>query len=348
MVQAFSSPGTLEGYGPGSVAPDMPSKVAVLGAGVSGLACARELRRHRLRVHVFDKGRGPGGRISTRRTEGFQFDHGAQYFTVRDWGFGRAVADWTAAGAVAAWRGRIRILEQGEIRDAEDDTVRYVGVPGMSALTRRLAGDLRIATGVGITTVEPHGGGFRLRAGDESYGTFDAVVVSAPAPRAVELLTPVPELAAQASQVRMQPTWAVLLGYDQPLDLPFDGAFIYGSALSWAARNNSKPGRQGGEAWVLHAGHEWSRKHLEAEPEAVLHDLLQAFGDATGRSLPEPVYRTAHRWRYAAPVEPLEPRCLLSSGGRVGVCGDWCGGPRVEGAFLSGQALAEQMLDYWS
>lgn len=348
MVQAFSSPGTLEGYGPGTVAPDMPSKVAVVGAGVSGLACARELRRHRLRIHVFEKSRGPGGRISTRRTDRFQFDHGAQYFTVRDWGFGRAVADWTAAGAVAAWRGRIRVVERGEIRESKDDAVRYVGVPGMSAVTRRLAGDLRIATGVRITAVEPHGQGFRLWAQAEDYGTFDAVVVSVPAPQAVDLLAAVPELAARVEQVRMRPTWAVLLGYEEPLDVPFDGAFVHGSPLSWVARNSSKPGRESGETWVLHAAHDWSREHLEDEPEAVLRDLLQAFGDATGRRFPEPVYRTAHRWRYAAPVEPLERRCLLGPGGRLGACGDWCGGPRVEGAFLSGQALAERMLDFWS
>lgn len=348
MVQPFSSPGTLEGYGPGSVTPEMPSKVAVVGAGVSGLACARELRRHRLRVHVFDKGQAPGGRISTRCTDRFQFDHGAQYFTVRDPGFGRAVADWAAAGAVATWKGRICVLERGKTQDTEGDTVRYVGVPGMSALARRLAGDLRIATGVRITAVEPHRGGYRLRQGDEDHGTFDAVVVSVPAPQAVDLLAAVPDLAARAGRIRMHPTWAVLLGWQQRLDLSFDGAFVHDSPLSWLARNRSKPGREGDEAWVLHADHGWSRKRLDEEPAAVLRDLSQAFEEAVGRSVPEPTYRSAHRWRYATPEEPLRQRCLLSPGGRLGVCGDWCGGPRVEGAFLSGQALAERMLEIWS
>lgn len=348
MVQAFSSPGTLEGYGPGTPTPGMPSKVAVIGAGVAGLACARELRSHRVRVRVFDKAGGPGGRATTHRTDRFQFDHGAQYFTIRDWDFGHAVADWAAAGAVAPWKGRVCVLERGEVREADDDTVRYVGVPGMSAMARRLAGDLRVAAGVHVTGVEPHAGGYRLRASDADYGTFDAIVVSVPAPQAVALLKAVPELAARVGTIEMRPTWAVLLGYEEPLELPFDGAFVHGSPVTWVARNNSKPGREGGEAWVLHGGHEWSERHLDDPPEEVLRRLRQEWARAAGRSLPEPVYETAHRWRYAVPAEPLAEPCLLSSGGRVGVCGDGCGGPRIEGAYLSGHALARNLLDVWS
>lgn len=350
MVQEISSPGVLEDYGPGSLTPEMPSRVAVIGAGVSGLSCARRLRKHRIRVHVFEKSRGPGGRSSTRRTDPFQFDHGAQYFTVRDPLFGRAVADWTASGAAAVWKGRICVLQAGEVREMNDDVVRYVGVPGMSALTRRLAGDLRIGTGVRVTRIEARTSGYRLWAADEELGDFDAVVLSAPAPQAADLLAVRPELQARVAGVEMRPTWAVLLGYGTPLDLPFDGAFVHDSPLSWVARNRSKPGREGGEAWVLHGGHEWSAEHLELAPGDVLGRLEDAWGQAVGNTLPEPVFRTAHRWRYAAPVEPLavdEP-CLLSTAGRLGVCGDWCGGSRLEGAYLSGRALADELLEFWS
>lgn len=349
MVQEISSPGVLEDYGPGSLTPEMPSKVAVIGAGVSGLSCARRLRKHRIRVHVFEKSRGPGGRSSTRRTNHFQFDHGAQYFTVRDPQFGRAVADWTASGAAAVWKGRMAVLNSGEVRAMEDDdVVRYVGVPGMSAVTRRLAGDLRIGTGVRVKRIEARTSGYRLWAADTELGDFDAVVLSVPAPQAAELLAVRPELQARVAGVEMRPTWAVLLGYETPMDLPFDGAFVHESPLSWAARNVSKPGREGGEAWILHGSHEWSAEHLELDPEHVLELLQRAWRDVTDRTLPEPVFRTAHRWRYAAPVEPLEEPCLVSAGGRLGVCGDWCGGPRLEGAYLSGRALADQLLEFWS
>ena len=81
---------------------------------MSGLVCARTLLDHGFKVSVFEKGRGPGGRMSTRRTEDeLQFDHGAQYFTVRDRLFRRYVESWQHDGIVAPWRGRIVVLSEG-------------------------------------------------------------------------------------------------------------------------------------------------------------------------------------------------------------------------------------------
>ena len=96
--------------------------------------------------------------------------------------------------------------------------------------------------------------------------------------------------------------------------------------------------------WVLHASSEWSEEHLEDEPDTVLASLIDAFWQATGTAPKAPTYATSHRWRYAIPVEPLESLCLFDSNRRIGACGDWCGGPRVEGAFLSGVAMAGHVL----
>ena len=114
--------------------------------------------------------------------------------------------------------------------------------------------------------------------------------------------------------------------------------------LGWAARNTSKPGRPPGEAWVLHARPEWSEAQLENEPGEVESLLLEAFGDALARPLPPPRFITAHRWRFALPDPPLGRPCLYDPEVGLGAAGDWCGGPRVEGAFLSGLALARQLL----
>jgi renalase len=108
----------------------------------------------------------------------------------------------------------------------------------------------------------------------------------------------------------LAPCWAVLLGFDQPLEVPFDGAFVGSGPLSWIARNNSKPGRPPAESWVLHAGPDWSTEYLEAERETVIADLLAAFESATGLANLNPPHRDAHRWRYALPPEPLTTGCL--------------------------------------
>lgn len=142
----------------------------------------------------------------------------------------------------------------------------------------------------------------------------------------------------------MQGCLAAMLSFGRPLGLEFDGAFVHESGLSWVARNSSKPGREGAaEAWVVHAGPEWSDEQMELTPEQLLPRLTSLFWEATGLEPVEPTYATSHRWRYAIPPEPLSDRCLFDAELGIGVCGDWCAGPRVEGAYLSGLALAERV-----
>jgi predicted NAD/FAD-dependent oxidoreductase len=139
--------------------------------------------------------------------------------------------------------------------------------------------------------------------------------------------------------------WAAMLSFDHPLELIFDGAFVHESLLSWIARNDSKPQRGGDqESWVLHAASEWTDTCLEDDPGDVPTRLLDAFWQATGATPRTPSYAASHRWRYAVPVAPLDTRCLFDLDLGIGACGDWCSGPRVEGAFLSGIAMAGGVL----
>lgn len=322
--------------------PSMSLDVVVVGAGVSGLACAGTLADHGHRVRVVEKSRGPGGRTATRHEGDWRFDHGAQYFTVRDPRFRRRVDSWLEHGLVAPWAGRIAVLERGTVEPKDDDTGRYVGVPGMNAVCRHLADDLDVQWRTRVERIDRDGDRWRLTAEDGTdLGTADAVVVSAPPAQTAELLTHVvPDLAARARGVEMAPCWAAMAVFDRPLETAFDGAFVGGSPLSWVARNGSKPGRPGHEAWVLHAGPDWSQTHLELERDDAAARLLDAFRDAAGELDAEVLHLAGHRWRYALPREPLADPCLFDRELRIAACGDWCGGPRVEGAFLSGLAAA--------
>ena len=143
----------------------------------------------------------------------------------------------------------------------------------------------------------------------------------------------------------MEPCWAVMVSCPLSLGLEFDGAFVEESPLGWVARNDAKPGRPPGEAWVLHASPEWSREHLELDREVAAQWLVDALCEAVGRDLPPPASLTAHRWRFALPMNPLAEPCLFDRELAVAACGDWAGGPRVEGAFLSGCAAAQSILE---
>lgn len=321
--------------------------VAVIGAGISGLTCAQRLQDFGFDVTIFEKSRGKGGRMSTRRSaEGLYFDHGAQYFTVRDQTFQQHVEEWSLDGIVSLWDAEIGTLSRGQFEPKDEETLRYVGVPGMNELGRHLARDLDIHLNTLVAPPQRIDGCWQLS--DEQglpLDEFDYVVTSAPAAQSAELLIETPGLQSIAENVVMTGCWAVMLAFSDSLGLSFDGAFVEDSPLSWISKDNSKPGReQEPETWVLHASTEWSESHLENQPQDVLPKLLQAFWQATGVTSCTPLFQTSHRWRYALPTEPLPDRFLFDADQKMGACGDWCGGPRVEGAFLSGYSLANEIL----
>lgn len=323
-------------------------QIAVIGAGIAGLSAASTLARAGMSVVVLDKGRGPGGRTSTRRGEDFTFDHGAPFFTARETRFVEEVAAWLDAGVVERWRPRVMMALGGRLEPDPRPHEFLVGAPRMSALAEHLARDLdvRCATEVAAVERDPDadrwilrgaGGGELLRAG--------RVIVTAPAPQAARLLSADPQFASRAAQVEMTPCWSVMLGFDQPVPADFDAAFFSEGSLGWAVREASKPGRGQARSWVLHGADDWSRRHVENDPQRVIADLSAVFERYLGRALPIPAHAVAHRWRHARPDPGLGEGYLVSNRTGLAAAGDWCAGPRVENAFISGLGLAERLLD---
>jgi len=307
------------------------------------LSCSKNLHDGAFELSVYDKSRGPAGRMSTRRGDGWQCDHGAQYFTARDPGFRAEVARWQAAGVADVWPARLAVFNEADGQRSETRLERFVGVPRMTAPARFLADTLPLTAQTTITRLERTPAGWQMTSAEHSQlpGHFDAVLLAVPAPQAVPLLeTVAPDLAAIAAGAVMRGSWALMLRYDAPVALSFDAAFVNCGPLRWIARDNSKPGRGAQETWLLHASAEWSEAHLEETPETVAAALLQAFGQLGG---PAPQAWSAHRWRYADTEPALDKGCVWDAGLRIGLCGDWLNGGKVEGAWLSGRALAQQV-----
>ncbi|TWU32014.1 Deoxyribodipyrimidine photo-lyase [Novipirellula artificiosorum] len=326
---------------------DPMPKVAVIGAGMSGLMCARTLADHGCDVRVLEKSRGVAGRMSTRRAENnLSFDHGAQYFTARDERFKRYIQSWLDDGLIAPWNGRIVAVEKGVIKAEKSSDNRYVAVPGMNSIGKHLAANLnlQLATKVAVPIRSDDQWVLASVDGGE-LGQFDFVVVATPSGQAASLLAEVPELKEHARGTKMGGCWALMVAFERSLNLGFDGAFVHHSPLSWIARNNSKPQREGDrETWVVHAAAEWTEKHIDESADQVKPYLFDEFWGAVGRPRVEPIHLDVHRWRFAIPKEPHTDRCLFDDIRGIGACGDWCGGPRVEGAFLSGMAMAGRIL----
>ncbi|NVE94217.1 NAD(P)/FAD-dependent oxidoreductase [Altererythrobacter lutimaris] len=308
--------------------------IIIIGAGMAGLSCASALQTAGLSVRLFDKGRGPGGRMATRRAdlpEGqLHFDHGAQYFTARDPAFREAVAIWAEAGAAARW------LVAG------DDA--WVGTPGMNGPIKHMAEQLDVIWGARVEAAEYNGEGWRVSVAGEQYNCAKLLVAIPPEQVAELLKDAAPQLAAQARATRSLPCWAVLAHFDKPLNSLPDTIRSEDGPISWAARNGAKPSRKGGESWVIHASPEKSQELLELEKEDAADILLAGFFNQTGAASQKPDYLTAHRWRYAMPVVENSQGAIWDDSQSIGLAGDWLHSPRVEGAWLSGAALANAVL----
>lgn len=319
--------------------------IGIIGAGMAGLTAGKKISDHGFRVHLFDKARGPGGRMATRRQGPMAFDHGAQYFTARDERFKLRVLSWQREGLVTRWNSRFGVISNGETRADSSLIPRYVGVPRMSALTRHLSSSLPVSYSTRIEHLVPNGPRWQFIDDHGSdRGLFDYVIITTPSDQALPFLQKSSDLYEQVSKADMTPCWALMAVFEERLDTMFDGLFVEDGAISWAARNNSKPGRPDAETWVFHASSLWSKTHLERPPDEVTAPLLDAFWSATGIRAQTPRYAVSHRWRYARASRPLETHCLWDARQRIGLAGDWCMSSKVEGAFLSGEAIASRLI----
>lgn len=310
----------------------MTRQIAIIGAGMAGLAAARRFRDAGLGVTLFDKSRGLGGRMATRRAGALQFDHGAQYFSARSERFRALVDDWLASGQVGDW-----------------DNGAYVGTPGMSAPARAMAAGCAIAAGSQVTALHRGDAGWSVHdaagpVATPGNGSFAATILAVPSPQAIPLAASAGLAWSPMQQASYAPCWALMLAFDDSLGLPADRMRPEHAAIGWIARDSSKPGRgRETETVVVHATPDWSRANLEDSPAEIAPRLLAAFRDLTGIAA-KPAFVAAHRWRYALVERTAGQPFLWDEAKNLGACGDWCLGPRVEAAFESGDALAEEML----
>jgi renalase len=307
-------------------------RVVVVGAGLSGVACARELRAAGVGTVVLDRGRVPGGRMAARTLWDRRVDLGASYLTVSDPGFAAVVDDWAARGVAREWADTFIALGDGRA-ESKSGPMRWGAPHGLRSLVEDLAADL---------TVE------RREVGTLDVLEADAVVLAMPDPQARRLVGDHP--VADALDRAWEPVIAVAARWaDRTWDgvSPtgrFDGAFVNDDPdVAWIADDGR---RRGDDAPVLvaHSTPELAARHLD-DPAGAAPAVLQAVRRLLDVGQPEDVH--VHRWTFARPTGRREEPYALAEGDRlVGACGDgWGETPKVETAWLSGVRLGRALSD---
>jgi len=323
-------------------------RVAVVGAGIAGAAAASVIAAHGHGVRVFEKSRGAGGRMATRRDAGGAWDFGAPAFDVGDPRFSRQVADWVRRGVVATHTPRAGTLAAGHFVAASSRAATYVGVPGINAPARDLLDGIDVTTDTRIVALRRVDGVWRLDA--EHGGTCamaDAVLVALPPAQAAPLVASSTVLRALVEGAAMDPCWSVRVRLAAPAALPFDEATVDDAVLGWCGGDRGHAGRAGqGRYWVLHASSTWSAGQIEVAGEAAAEALVAAWRRALGAAGEGLVVEQAeaHRWRFARTVAAAGHEYAFDESLGLAMAGDWLRGPRVEDAWLSGVAAAGALL----
>lgn len=323
-------------------------RIAIVGAGFSGLVLAQQLRDVAT-VTLFEKSRGVGGRMATRYADDYEFDHGAQFFTARTPAFREFLQPLLRDQVVANWAPKFAELDRNGTRDRRDwgdEYPHYVGMPRMNAVGKYLATGLDVRTNTRIQEVLRDKGKWSLVDSDgRCHHEFDWLVLTAPAPQTAMLASAYPELLALCEARKMRACVALLLGFEAPLDLPWQAAVVRDADISWMTVNSSKPGRTADFTMLVHSTNAWASTHIDDEPDALRAHLIDEASAVSGMDLRKARYSEVHRWRSANIDKRDGPACYVDESSRLAACGDWFLRGRVEAAFTSANALTGQLSD---
>jgi len=323
-----------------------PGTILVIGAGISGLACARALQAMNIPTRVVERARAVGGRMASRHLEGRLVDLGAASFTADLTSpFGAVVQDWLDRGLARPWTDTFSVAEPEHPLVTKAGPVRYAAPGGLRSLVTDLAAGLEIelkrtlAPG-SVQSVGPGSGAGASVDDDE----FAAVVLAMPDPQARRVLDH--GNAARSllnDESAWAPTIAVALGWSARLwPADFHGAFVNGSPiLSFLADDGDRRG-DGAPVIVAHSSRELAEQHL-ADPDAAIAPITDATRDLLEIG-DKPVWSYAHRWTFARPEAAHSEPFLFEAG--IGVCGDAWGAPSAVGtAWNSGDALGRAIAE---
>jgi renalase len=329
-------------------------KIAVIGAGVAGLTCARKLQQAGRRVVVFDKSRGLGGRLATRRLSGTHADHGVCYLQPKGTAFGQLIDELVNEQILRVWtQGIHRLPADGVLQPPVKFAPCYAATAGATAIARYLGQNLEIINSQTITAISPMGNGWQLNSADGQWNA-EQVVVAVPPAQALAIAARVidPHCSEQISQVNFTTSITAIAVFPKSqqaaaAQLPWQGIQgIDHPVLGWIGLDSSKQLEPLQPVLVVQSSAAFAAENFDAPDLEVIGKRLLASAVPFAMGLDDPEILQVHRWGYAFVQNPL-PDLFLTAQVKAPLyfCGDWCGGNRVESAFLSGLAVAEKILD---
>lgn len=298
-------------------------KIAIVGAGLSGLSAGLTLKSAGMSPVIFDKGRNVGGRCATRPTDWGAIDHGVQHF---DGGDDRITALFDTTGIASK---RVT-FHPGTYQPVHGAGPFVVPLDGARALADAMASTLDVRVSHSVTGLDYVNSRWNLTCGDVSQGAFDSLILAIPPEQAAAFNLHQGQL--DLDKATYTPQVTALIANDIPLDLPDTGPLPQ-DGLAWISKSSD-----GKRATVL-TEEPLSSDLMETDKDDIAAQLWAEIGGG-----PEPRYLKGHRWRYARVATAIGTSHHWDAARSLGYCGDWFIGPNAGDAIESGRALAQTVL----
>jgi renalase len=322
--------------------------LAILGAGLSGITLANALRDH-FTVTLFEKSRGPGGRMSTRRAEPFFFDHGTQFFTARSQAFQAFLRPHLASGLVQEWQGKVITLESGKA-----PTKRlwfephYVACPGMNQLCKTLAEDLHVQLGAEIQPIQQSKDGWQLTdQHGQARGVFDWVISTAPPTQTRRLFDEFIPPNAPLHEAKMQGCFSLMLGFNQTWEESWIAAKVPQGPLGWISANSTKPLRDRTTTCIVaHTTNAWAEAHIDHDRAEIEKQMVDELKKLSNIRCDRADYHSLHRWRYACTQEGDALGTFIDQSAKLAAIGDWGTASRIEDVWQQAARVASSLISF--
>lgn len=321
--------------------------IAIIGAGIAGLTLAKTLK-NKARIKVFEKSRGLSGRISTRYTDKYQFNHGASCFTARSKAFKEFIQPLIDCKEIQVWEPRLFRLKKNQTPSIfKWSEPHYIAIPKMNIIAKKIAEGCDIILNTRITEIKENNGRWELINEEASVGNdFDWVISTAPAPQTQELIPPLFKQYKYFKKVKMLGCFSLMIGMEPSPEILWDAAYVDDSPISWITTYPHNVQRDNSISITAQTRNQWAEDHLEDDIAEIQSYLVNELRELLSCDFSKADFVTIHRWRYAKAISNIEQNYLLDENNKLAVCGDWCIGNDVEAAFMSSFKLSEKIRSY--
>lgn len=322
--------------------------IAIIGTGIAAATLVYRLGKScpGSNLQVFEKSRGVGGRMSTRRGDHGTYDHGAPFFTARSKSFQQLLKTFQSSGQVDVWQPKVMTLSKhAKPYNRDWFEPHYVATPSMNSLCKALLGEQNVQFNQTINRLSGAPGQWMIHAAEgEAFGPFDWVISTAPAEQTQVIFSTKTETPA----VPYQPSFAMMVSCAEDYVPAFDAARVKDSCIDWLFFGHNKPGRSQSPSLVVQTTGDFSSTHYDDDRDLVKDELMLELAELI--DIEHGIERDAggiqlHRWKYAKVIAPYGEDFWQSDLKGLAACGDWCLGNEVEDAYSSADALATELVE---